>query len=142
MAENESSMAAAQGAFEPERKVNGTHPDRMDHAPHHQSTVSQVPGQGPPVHRSTVSQVANPEYMKLANPGPLGLLAFAITTFVVGLYECGAGYEWLNSLSCSLGIPNFFADCLTQTRMATSGLTRLLLELWCSWVGPLRFLLD
>lgn len=44
------------------------------------------------VHQATVSQVARPEFMKLGNPGPLGLLAFAITTFVVGLYECGAGY--------------------------------------------------
>lgn len=44
-------------------------------------------------HQATVSQVARPEFMKLGNPGPLGLLAFAITTFVVGLYECGAGYE-------------------------------------------------
>lgn len=43
-------------------------------------------------HQATVSQVARPEFMKLGNPGPLGLLAFAITTFVVGLYECGAGY--------------------------------------------------
>lgn len=38
-----------------------------------------------------VSQVLQPQYMKLANPGPLGLLAFAITTFVIGLYECGVG---------------------------------------------------
>lgn len=38
-----------------------------------------------------VSQVLQPQYTKLANPGPLGLLSFAITTFVVGLYECGAG---------------------------------------------------
>lgn len=38
-----------------------------------------------------VSQVLQPQYMKLANPGPLGLLSFAITTFVLGLYECGAG---------------------------------------------------
>ena len=38
-----------------------------------------------------VSQVPQPQYMKLANPGPLGLLSFAITTFALGLYECGAG---------------------------------------------------
>ena len=44
-----------------------------------------------------VSQVPLPPYMKLANPGPLGLLSFAITTFVLGLYECGAGY--IRSLS-------------------------------------------
>ena len=39
----------------------------------------------------TVSQVPAPPYMKLANPGPLGLLGFAVTTFALGLYECGAG---------------------------------------------------
>lgn len=39
----------------------------------------------------TVSHVPIPQYMKLANPGPLGLLAFALTTFALGLYECGAG---------------------------------------------------
>lgn len=38
----------------------------------------------------TVSQVPFPHH-NLANPGPLGLLGFAITTFVLGLYECGAG---------------------------------------------------
>lgn len=38
----------------------------------------------------TVSQVALPHH-NLANPGPLGLLSFAITTFILGLYECGAG---------------------------------------------------
>jgi hypothetical protein len=90
MAEHESSTAADQGPYEPERKVNGSHPDRMEPAPH-QATVSQVPRTGPAGHLATVSQVAHPEFMKLANPGPLGLLAFAITTFVVGLYECGAG---------------------------------------------------
>ena len=26
-----------------------------------------------------------------ANPGPLGLFGFATTTFVLGLYQCGAG---------------------------------------------------
>lgn len=47
-----------------------------------------------PVQQSTMSQVARPEFTKLSNPGPLGLLSFAITTFVVGLYACGAGYVW------------------------------------------------
>lgn len=43
-------------------------------------------------HRNyTVSQVLAPPYMKLGNPGPLGLLGFAVTTFVLGLYECGVG---------------------------------------------------
>ena len=40
---------------------------------------------------TTVSQVPLPPFTKLANPGPLGLIGFAITTFVLGLYECGAG---------------------------------------------------
>lgn len=26
-----------------------------------------------------------------ANPAPLGLIGFALTTFVLGLYQCGAG---------------------------------------------------
>jgi hypothetical protein len=38
----------------------------------------------------TVSQVSHP-LVGRANPGPLGLLGFAITTFVLGLYEGGAG---------------------------------------------------
>lgn len=44
-----------------------------------------------PKHTSMVSQVLNPPYTKLANPGPLGLIGFALTTFVLGLYQCGAG---------------------------------------------------
>lgn len=55
-------------------------------APDHREHVAAATRQG-----AMVSQVLQPQYMKLANPGPLGLLAFAITTFVVGLYECGAG---------------------------------------------------
>lgn len=47
-----------------------------------------VPVNLPPV---TVSQVPRPPFMKLANPGPLGLIGFALTTFVLGLYQCGAG---------------------------------------------------
>lgn len=42
-------------------------------------------------HRSTVSQVRDPHFFKLANPGPLGLISFAMTSFVLGLYLCGAG---------------------------------------------------
>lgn len=40
---------------------------------------------------TTVSQVPSPPFQKLANPGPLGLIGFAVTTFVLGLYQCGAG---------------------------------------------------
>ena len=42
-------------------------------------------------HQSTVSQVTDPQFFKIANPGPLGLISFALTTFVLGLYQCGAG---------------------------------------------------
>jgi succinate-acetate transporter protein len=42
-------------------------------------------------HQGTVSQVPDPRYHKPANPGPLGLIGFALTTFVLGLYQCGAG---------------------------------------------------
>lgn len=49
------------------------------------------PGAAKPQHTTTVSQVPIPPFEKLANPGPLGLIGFAVTTFVLGLYECGAG---------------------------------------------------
>lgn len=45
-----------------------------------------------------VSQVPNPPYDKLGNPGPLGLLSFATTTFMLGLYKCGAGMPDSNPL--------------------------------------------
>lgn len=48
-----------------------------------------VPGHKP--HRSTVSQVYDPSFFKIANPGPLGLISFALTTFVLGFYQCGVG---------------------------------------------------
>jgi len=53
-------------------------------------------------HGALVSQVPAPQYMKLANPGPLGLLSFALTTFALGLYECGAGCVFLSVYSLSL----------------------------------------
>ena len=53
----------------------------------------------------TVSQVPFPPYQKLANPGPLGLIGFALTTFVLGLYQCGAGYV-LSFSSPSFSLPN------------------------------------
>jgi len=43
-----------------------------------------------------VSQVPNAPFQKLANPGPLGLIGFALTTFVLGLYQCGAGLPHSN----------------------------------------------
>ncbi|KAI5467101.1 GPR1/FUN34/yaaH family-domain-containing protein [Mariannaea sp. PMI_226] len=49
-------------------------------------------------HQSMVSQVMNPPFYQVANPGPLGLLSFAMTTFVLGLYQCGAGLPGSNPL--------------------------------------------
>ena len=43
-------------------------------------------------HQSTISQVREPEFFAVANPGPLGLISFAGTTFVLGFYQCGVGY--------------------------------------------------
>ncbi|KAF2176028.1 hypothetical protein K469DRAFT_723390 [Zopfia rhizophila CBS 207.26] len=59
------------------------------------------PGGIPPQHLllATVSQVPNPEFMKLVNRGPLGLIGFALTTFVLGLYQCGAGLPDSNPIS-------------------------------------------
>lgn len=44
-----------------------------------------------PAHQSTISQVFDPRVGKVANPGPLGLISFGITTFVLGFYQCGVG---------------------------------------------------
>lgn len=38
-----------------------------------------------------VSQVFHPEFNKIGNPGPLGLLSFSVTAMMLGLYHCGAG---------------------------------------------------
>lgn len=88
----------------PEDKPENEHGETSG-TPHHQAYVSQVPnppGNKPngvsgeqaraPRHQAFVSQVSSPEFQKLANPGPLGLLGFAVTTFVLGLYQCGVGY--------------------------------------------------
>lgn len=50
----------------------------------HGSHVPSVPRQ------SMVSQVYNPTVGKVGNPGPLGLISFALTTFVLGIYQAGA----------------------------------------------------
>ncbi|EQL00371.1 Gpr1 family protein [Ophiocordyceps sinensis CO18] len=49
-------------------------------------------------HQSMVSQVSDPPFFKVANPGPLGLISFALTTFVLGLYQCGAGLPGSNPM--------------------------------------------
>lgn len=65
--------------------------DMEANEPRHQATVSQVPQMGPRHHQSTVSQVYQPGFFKIGNPGPLGLISFALTTFALGLYQCGVG---------------------------------------------------
>lgn len=52
---------------------------------------AQIPNtQGKP-HQAMVSQVYQPTLGKIGNPGPLGLIGFGVTTFILGLYQCGAG---------------------------------------------------
>lgn len=136
MAEQESSAAATNGAhaqdWDPatEGKAKRQRPeDEERHA--NIPYVSQVLPPGVHPHNvPTVSQVLHPEFQKLANPGPLGLLAFAITTFVVGLFECGAGYGYLPlCLLCLQTYLNLSIVFPVPTRKAMSAPTRHPLEL-------------
>lgn len=61
---------------------NGYAPARYDMEANHTA---------PKPFQSTVSQVYDPTFFKIANPGPLGLISFALTTFVLGFYQCGVG---------------------------------------------------
>lgn len=61
---------------------------------HHHHDGHQYGGNTPTMprpHQSMVSHVYNPPFYKVANPGPLGLFSFALTTFCLGLYNCGVG---------------------------------------------------
>jgi hypothetical protein len=60
-----------------------------------------VPGLSPK-RRATVSQVYDPSFFKIANPGPLGLFSFALTTFVLGFYQCGVGYVLVSTTATTL----------------------------------------
>lgn len=71
--------------FHGSQSPNGTASSNTNHAP------AYIMKEGDQSRIFTVSQVPHPPFEKLANPGPLGLLSFAITTFVLGLYQCGAG---------------------------------------------------
>jgi hypothetical protein len=62
-----------------------------DHANYDAETAEINPGPRARAHRSTVSQVYDPSFFKIANPGPLGLISFALTTFVLGFYQAGVG---------------------------------------------------
>lgn len=66
------------------------------HSPSDDKESQTNHGAHPPTHMvdpnaHLVSQVMQPEFQKLGNPGPLGLYSFAITSFMLGLYNCGAG---------------------------------------------------
>ncbi|KAK8922569.1 Gpr1 family protein [Metarhizium anisopliae] len=72
-----------------------------NHNGHHLLPTTADAGPGgrvPKPYQSMVSQVYDPQFFKIANPGPLGLIAFALTTFVLGLYQCGAGLPNSNPL--------------------------------------------
>lgn len=56
---------------------NTTSPTTTGYAPHHPVVNDLEQGPKPTT--------------KIGNPSPLGLLSFGITTFVLGLYHCGAG---------------------------------------------------
>lgn len=66
--------------------TNSYHHDNYD-----PETAQINPGPRSGAHRSTVSQVYDPSFFKIANPGPLGLISFALTTFVLGFYQAGVG---------------------------------------------------
>ena len=88
-----SSTPPSHGATTPTQytdKEDGGHYGSHYHCnhPHHHHGERNNNVQKP--HQSMVSQVYNPSF-KAANPGPLGLISFALTTFVLGLYQCGAG---------------------------------------------------
>lgn len=81
-----STPSASHGASIPTHytdKENNMH----HHCGHHHVPRTHI--QKP--HQSMVSQVYDPPFYRVANPGPLGLISFALTTFVLGLYQCGAG---------------------------------------------------
>lgn len=62
----------------------------------------------PKPHQATVSQVYAP-MSRPGNPGPLGLISFALTTFCLGFYQCGVGYV---SLPSFLLAPKYTFICL------------------------------
>ncbi|KAK5995568.1 Ammonia transport outward protein 2 [Cladobotryum mycophilum] len=71
--------------------ANGHHTNGYDYA-------GSSGDMGNKPHQSMVSQVFQPRLGKIGNPGPLGLIGFALTTFVLGLYQCGAGLPGSNPL--------------------------------------------
>ncbi|KAI6780228.1 uncharacterized protein J7T54_003007 [Emericellopsis cladophorae] len=62
-------------------------PQTDEAAAHHDYVNGHDPELGHGAHRSTVSQVRDPQFFKVANPGPLGLISFAITTLCLGFYH-------------------------------------------------------
>lgn len=63
-------------------KEQGVHLDR----------VTKNPGTSSARQGTMMFQVLQPQFTKMTNPGPLGILSFAIITFTIGLYECRSGF--------------------------------------------------
>lgn len=79
--------------------VGGYNPNNVNYNANHHHHANYDPDMEnggpshiPKPHQSTVSQVYDPSFFKIANPGPLGLISFALTTMVLGLFQCGIGY--------------------------------------------------
>lgn len=70
-------------------QIKSMHSPSEDKEANHNGSHHQPTHIDPNAH--LISQVMQPEFQKLANPGPLGLYSFAITSFMLGLYNCGAG---------------------------------------------------
>lgn len=89
--------ATTQGA-NPAHAANGAYANNSAHAANRtHGRHDAAPGYNlDPKHQGTISQVMQPTFKKPANPGPLGLISFALTTFVLGLYQCGAGLPGSN----------------------------------------------
>jgi hypothetical protein len=92
-----------------------------------------VPAAAPAVnYQHTVSQMPAGPLANLANPGPLGLIGFALTTFVLGLYQCGAGLLSLARLQAAL-TPRKASPI--PTRRARLARIRPFLAWQSSWAG-------
>ncbi|KAK0384476.1 hypothetical protein NLU13_8562 [Sarocladium strictum] len=76
--------------------ANGQQSTAPNEQAYYQNGFHEHGGVLPKPHQATVSQVYAP-VSKPANPGPLGLISFALTTFCLGFYQCGVGLPGANS---------------------------------------------
>ena len=89
----------------------------------------------PKRHTTTVSQVPVPLFGKLSNPDSLGLIGFALTTFVLGFYQCRAGW-----VAATTTVPLRYAnsiplDCRIPILRAKLGRIKLCLGLLSLWAA-------